>query len=308
MDKKTRVAKLSVISNSILTAGKLVIGFSMGSVGVISEGFHSGIDLLAAIITFFSINKAAKPADASYQFGYGKYENVASIIEALLIVAAAGLIIREAFPRLFNPTPVNSLGLGIMVMTISAGVNLFISRILLKTARETDSPALAADGWHLLTDVYTSVGVLIGVVIIKVTGWYIVDPLIALAVSLLIIKAAYDLIKDSMKSILDVSLPEEEKKLIKEILKEYAHKYVEFHALRTRKAGSERHIDLHLVTAHHLSVGQVHQVCDEIENRIKQVFPRCKVLIHTEPCDGSCENCIKEREHSTCAYGEKNSG
>lgn len=302
MDKKVKVARLSIISNSVLTTGKLIVGYSMGSVGVISEGFHSGMDLLAAIIAFISVNKAAKPADTSHQFGYGKYENVAGIIEALLIVVAAGLIIAEAVPRLFNPAPVRSLGLGIVVMTASAGVNLFVSRALLKTARETDSPALAADGRHLLTDVYTSVGVLLGVALIKITGRHIVDPVIALVVSLLILKAAWDLIRDSMKSILDASLPEKERKLIKDILEKYDHKYVEFHALRTRKAGAERHIDLHLVTAYHLSVGQVHQLCDEIENRIKEVFPRCEVLIHAEPCDGTCETCIKEKERAKCTY------
>lgn len=302
MDKKTKVARLSVISNSVLTTGKLFIGFSMGSVGVISEGFHSAIDLLAAIIAFFSVHKASKPADTSYQFGYGKYENVAGIIEALLIIVAAGIIIVEAWPRLFDPAPVRSLGLGIGVMAASAVVNFLVSRILLKTAGETESPALAADGLHLLADVYTSAGVLLGVVIIKITGWHIVDPIIALVVSMLILKAAWDLIRDSMKSILDVSLPEEEKRLIREILKEYEHKYVDFHALRTRKAGAERHIDLHLVTAHHLPVGQVHQLCDEIENRIKEVFPRSEVLIHAEPCDGTCETCIKEKERKNCAY------
>lgn len=303
MDKKQKVARLSVFSNSVLTVGKLAVGLVMGSVGVISEGFHSGIDLLAAIIALFSVNKAARPADKSYQFGYGKYENVASIIEAVLVLAAAGLIIKEALPRLFNPTPLKSLGLGMAVMSISAVVNFFVSRQLLKTARETDSPALAADGWHLLTDVYTSVGVLAAVILIKFTGWHIVDPVIAIGVSFLIIKAAVDLIKESMKSILDFSLPEEEKKAIMEILDEYAHKFVEYHALRTRKAGSERHIDLHLVTAHHLSVGQVHQLCDELEMRIKQVFPRCKVLIHAEPCDGDCEKCRK-KIRIRCAYDE----
>ncbi len=302
MDKKVKVARLSVASNTVLTTGKLIIGYSMGSVGVISEGFHSGMDLIAAVIALISVNKAAKPADTVHQYGYGKYENLASIIEALLIVAAAGLIIAEAYPRLFNPTPVRALGLGMGIMFFSAVVNLFVSRMLLKTARETESPALAADGWHLLTDVYTSAGVLAGVIIMKITGWHMVDPLIAMAVSILILKAAWDLIRDSIKSILDVSLPEEERELIMQILEEYEHKFVEFHELRTRKAGAERHIDLHLVTAHHLSVGQVHQVCDEIENRLKEFFPRCKVLIHAEPCDGSCEDCSKDKDRSSCSY------
>ncbi|MTI85207.1 MAG: cation transporter [Firmicutes bacterium] len=302
MDKKVKVARLSVASNTVLTTGKLIIGFSMGSVSVISEGFHSGMDLIAAIIALISVNKAAKPADTSYQYGYGKYENLASIIEALLIVAAAGLITAEAYPRLFEPAPVHALGLGMLIMAVSACVNLFVSRMLLKAARETDSPALAADGMHLLTDVYTSVGVLIGVIIIKFTGWYIVDPLIGIAVSIFILKAAWELIRDSIKSILDMSLPEEEKKLIMKTLQKYEHKFVEFHELRTRRAGAERHIDLHLVIAHHLSVGQVHEVCDEIESTIKQLFPRCKVLIHAEPCDGSCERCNKDKNRSRCSY------
>lgn len=302
MDKKIKVARLSIISNTTLTLGKLIVGFSIGSIAVISEGIHSASDLVASLIAFFSVSKSAQPADRKYRFGYGKYENVASIIEALLILGAAIFIVIESIPRLINPVPITSYGLGMAVMGVCACVNLVISQIILKVAKETDSPALAANGWHLRTDVYTSAGIFLALLIIMFTGWHIVDPLIAIGVSFLILKAAYDLIRDSMKSILDESLPEEEIREINRVLEDYSDWCVEYHQLRTRKAGSERHIDLHLVTAYHLSVRQVHDVCDEIESRIANLFPEASVLIHAEPCNSNCNECSKGAQCVTCAY------
>ncbi|NLI13406.1 cation diffusion facilitator family transporter [Pelotomaculum propionicicum] len=296
MNEKTKVARLSIASNTILTLGKLGIGISMNSVSVISEAIHSGLDLLAAILSFLSVRESAKPADERHQYGHGKFENLASIIEALLILAAAGMIIYNAYPKLFRSAEVHALGLGTVVMGISAAVNFFVSRKLMQVARKTESPALAADAWHLRTDVYTSLGVLAGIVAIKLTGLTIIDPIIAIAVALLIVKAGIDLIRDSMHSILDVNLPEEDEGIIRDILREHSSSFVEFHKLRTRKAGSQRYVDLHLVVPSEWAINKVHTLCDHIEADIKARLKGALVLIHTEPCAMQCRECSQADE------------
>ena len=293
MNKKVRVALLSVISNTVLTLGKLVTGITMGSISVISEAVHSGTDLLAALIAFFSVQQSAKPADERHQFGHGKFENIASIAEALLIILAAGIIIWRATQKILHPTPVEALGIGALVMGISAGVNLAVSNILMKTAKETGSPALAADGWHLRTDVYTSVGVFLGIGAIRLTGKAVIDPFIGIAVALLILKAAYDLIRDSLQSILDVSLPEEEERIVREVLEAFSKDYIEYHALRTRRAGTERHVDLHLVLPYKTTVAKGDAIVNRIKETIEARLPGASVLISTEPCRADCELCMQ---------------
>ncbi|MEW6173993.1 MAG: cation diffusion facilitator family transporter [Bacillota bacterium] len=291
MDRKVRVALLSVGSNTILTAGKLATGLAMNSVSVLSEAFHSGTDLLAALIAFVSLRQAAKPADDRHQFGHGKFENIASIIEAFLIVLAAGYILFHAVGKLTHPSPVEALDIGAVVMGISAIVNAGVSHILLNTAKETGSPALAADGWHLRTDVYTSLGVFAGIGAMQITHLTIIDPIAGIAVALLILKAAYELIRDSLYSILDVSLPEEEEEAIRAVLEKFKNDYVEYHALRTRRAGAERHVDLHLVLPSETTVAMGDVLVRRIQEEIEARFPRTSVIIYTEPCSVNCEIC-----------------
>lgn len=291
MNEKIKVACLSIVSNTVLTLGKLGAGISMNSVSVISEAMHSGLDLIAAIIAFISVRESSKPADDRHTYGHGKFENLASIIEALLILGAAAMIIANAYPKLFGVVEVRSLGLGAAVMGVSATVNLFVSRELMRVARKTESPALAADAWHLRTDVYTSLGVFAGIIAIKVTGLVILDPLIAIAIALLIVKAAVDLIRDSMRSILDARLPESEELEIREILKKYSLEFVEFHKLRTRKAGSQRYIDLHIVVPGDWAINKAHSLCDHIEDEIRERLNGALVMIHAEPCSKNCEEC-----------------
>lgn len=304
MDEKTKAARLSIVSNTILTLGKLGVGISMNSVSVISEAIHSGMDLLAALLAFFSVRESGKPADERHHYGHGKFENLASIIEAILILAVAGIIIYNAFPKIFRAVEVHSLGLGSVVMGVSAVVNFFVSRELMRVARKTESPALAADAWHLRTDVYTSLGVLAGIIAIKLTGLTIIDPLIAIAVALLIVKAGIDLIRDSIHSILDANLPEEEEVVIRGILKEHSASFVEFHKLRTRKAGSQRYIDLHLVVPSEWAINTVHSICDQIEADITARLKGALILIHTEPCALQCQDCRRadeEQKNISCA-------
>lgn len=298
MNEKIKAARLSIASNTFLTLGKLSVGISMNSVSVISEAIHSGLDLMAALIAFFSVRESSKPADDRHHYGHGKFENVAGITEAILILGAAAMILFNAYPKIHGKAEIQSLELGAAVMGISAVVNFFISRELMRVARKTESPALAADAWHLRTDVYTSLGVFAGIIAIKVTGLTVLDPLIAIGVAFLIIKAAVELIRDSMRSILDVRLPEAEELVIREILRKYSIQFVEFHDLRTRKAGSQRYVDLHLVVPREWAINKVHSLCDQIEEDICTRFAGAHILIHTEPCGRHCEDCSRSDEEN----------
>lgn len=306
MNEKIKVASLSVASNTFLTLTKVVVGLASGSVSILSEGIHSGIDLVAAFIALFAVRESGKPADSQHAYGHGKIENVSGTVEAVLIFVAAIMIIVEAIQKIHKIMDgvggqVGDLGLGLVIMGVSALMNLIVSTHLRRVAKRTDSVALEADALHLRTDVFTSAGVFIGLLLIKVTGWAILDPIIALGVALMIIKASYDLTKEAFAPLVDVSLPDQEREIIGEILRFHAEEFVEFHKLRTRKAGAERHIDLHLVVAKHTSVIDVHELCDIIEKEINEKLQRAHVLIHAEPCSSRDDKCpVEEGLASSC--------
>lgn len=291
MDARVKAAQVSVVSNSALVAIKLAVGLFMGSVSVISEAIHSGLDLVAALIAYLSLRQAAQPADEEHQFGHGKIENISGVIEALLILLAAFWIIFEAGKRLLHGGQVESIGLGIGVMGLASLVNYFVSRYLFRVARKTDSIALKADALHLSTDVLTSLGVMVGLVLIKITRIQILDPIVAMLVAGLIIKASYDLTKEAFFPLLDTKLPAEEEQDIINIIHRNHAKFVEYHKLRSRKAGSERHIDLHLVFPYAKPIKEIHLLCDQIEEDIENRFSAAQVLIHAEPCNNECDQC-----------------
>lgn len=212
--RKERVALLSVLSNSTLVVMKLIVGLWIGSVAVISEAIHSGVDLVAAVIALFSVKTSSLPADGKHPFGHGKIENISGTVEALLIFIAAGWIIWESVSKLLLPWPVETVGWGVAVMFISAVANSVVARMLFRVGKETDSVALIADGWHLRTDVYTSAGVMAGLTVIWIgeslfpdieLHW--LDPVAAIGVALLIIKAAWDLTRQSTGGLMDETLP-----------------------------------------------------------------------------------------------------
>lgn len=297
--EKQSTARLSVASNLTLVILKLAVGMMIGSVSVISEAIHSGIDLIAAVIAYFSVRSSSKPPDQEHAFGHGKLENLSGTIEAILIFVAAGLILFEAyekFIRISHGEVVQDVSLGIIVMLISSVVNVFVSHKLMQTAKRTESIALEADAMHLRTDVLTSLGIMAGLIAIKLTGLAILDPIFAVLVALFILKAALDLTMKSVRDLLDVKLPPEEEQDIEKIIKDHSRQFVGFHELRTRKSGSDRFIDLHLVVSRELSIEQAHNLADHIENDLKARFPRCSVIIHVEPCeDGDhCEKCDAE--------------
>ncbi len=288
---KTGAAGLSVLSNTLLILLKLVAGILTGSVSIIAEAIHSSIDLLAALIAFVSLRIAGRPADREHPFGHGKVENVSGTIEAVLIFVAAIFIIYQAINRIIAGAIVEYLSIGIAVMAISVVVNIIVSRHLLRIAMDSDSIALEADARHLTADVYTSLGVLAGLVVVQVTGLNILDPIIAICVSIFILRAAYNLTRRAFPPLIDTRLPEDEEVLIESIMSEHMGELVGFHELRTRKAGSERYIELHMMMARDASVERAHSLCDHLEEDIKSRLPNIHVTIHIEPCDVDCDTC-----------------
>ena len=305
---KQRTARLSVISNTCLVLMKFFVGFAIGSVSIISEAIHSSMDLIAATIAFFSVRKSSEPPDAAHAFGHGKYEDISGLIEALLIFAAAVLIIREAVSKLMGEpseyfTP-DLLLLGIAVMGISALVNLYVSHRLFVVAGQTGSIALESDAWHLRTDVYTSLGVFVGLVLIQLTGIAIFDPLIAMGVAIVIMRAAWDLIRRSFSDLIDRSLPEADERRIREIICEHSGEYAGFHGLKTRRSGPDIFIEFHLVMPGGTTVLVSHDLADHLESDLKVEFPRSIVTIHIEPCtEGKYNRCGQY-----CTFFEKHGG
>jgi cation diffusion facilitator family transporter len=289
--KKSRVAALSVGSNALLVTAKLAVGLYMGSVSVISEAIHSGIDLVAAIIAFFAVRAAARPADREHPFGHGKAENVSGTVEAALIFVAAAMIAWEAVDRLIEGAQVEAPAAGLVVMALSVVLNTFVSRRLFRVARETDSVALEADALHLSTDVWTSLGIFVGIALIWLTGWQVLDPIAAIAVALLIVYEAWLLVRRAFGGLMDTSLSPGEIEGIRRIVEAHRPAVVGFHELRTRRSGAEAQIDLHLLVPSDRSVEEAHAECDAIEAEIRAIFRASHVLIHVEPCTRTCPTC-----------------
>lgn len=288
---KISAARISVFSNSLLVALKLGVGYSMSSVAVLSEAMHSGLDLMASIIAFYAVRKAGKPADERHPYGHGKWENFSGVVEALLILFAAIYIIYEAIHRLQHGSTVTRLGLGTVVMALSAVVNWFVSGYLFRISRKTDSVALEADAWHLRADVYTSVGVLAGLAMIALTGLTIIDSVAAIAVAGLIIKSSIDLTRSAAADLFDARLPREDEEIIRSVLSRYQEGCIDFHRLRSRKSGSVRFIDLHLVVPRSWTIEEAHQLSDRIEKEIKEALANTQVIIHIDPCNKSLNPC-----------------
>lgn len=293
---KEGVACISVGLNACLVVLKIAVGIAIGSVGVISEAVHSGIDLLAAFAALFAVRTSAQPPDDQHHFGHGKAESLAGLVEAILIFLAAILIVNEAVQKLISGTELESVDLGIAVMVISTIGNLVVARWVMRVAKKTDSLALEADAWHHTTDVLTSVGVAAGLLAVKLTGLYWLDPVVAIGVALIICKAAWDITVASVRDLLDTSLPEEEQATIREVLDRHGGDMVGYHEIRSRKAGAERHVDLHLVMNRHMTVEQSHEFCDHLESDLKQALGPLSLNIHVEPCASDCADCESEGE------------
>jgi len=281
MNSKTKIARLSVASNSLLIVMKVIVGILSGSVSIISEAIHSSMDLIAAIIAFFAVRISDTPPDAKHPYGHGKIENISGVIEGVLILVAAALIITEAVKKLMGESfKLESIGIGAAVMFVSAVVNAIVSRKLYQVARETNSVALEADALHLKTDVYTSLGVAAGLGLILLTGVSWLDPVIAILVALFIIKESMVLLSKAFFPLLDTSWGKEE---IRDLEDNLDRMKVNYHDLRTRLAGNYRFIDIHIEIPENESVGNAHIYCDKIEDELKSLYENLTVSIHVEP-------------------------
>lgn len=281
MNAKVRIARLSIISNTLLILMKLVVGLLSGSVSILSEAIHSSMDLIAAIIAFFSVRISDNPPDSGHPYGHGKIENISGVIESLLIFIAAVWIIFEAVKKLLgDQIELESIALGSIVMFISALVNTYVSRKLYKVAKATNSVALEADALHLKTDVYTSLGVAVGLGLIIITGINWLDPFIAILVALFIVYEAYRLMIKAFTPLLDAAWNINE---IHELEKTLKRLDVSYHDLRTRVAGNYRFVDIHIQIPQDVSVGKAHTYCDKIENELTSIYENLTVTIHVEP-------------------------
>ena len=284
------MALLSVLSNIFLVLIKLVVGLRISSVSVISEAIHSGVDLLAALIALFAVKTSDKPADETHHFGHGKVENISGTVEALLIFLAAGWIIYEAIKKLLHAEPLDTPGWGVLVMLLSAMMNAIVSQRLFKIGRATGSVALQADAWHLRTDVYTSAGVMAGLAVIWMgervapefnLRW--VDPVAAIGVACLIVRAAYNLTIESGRDLLDARLPDIEEAVVREQVRVFTPTVRDVHHLRTRKSGQFRFVEFHMRVDPEMSVRKAHELSHAVADSISQRLPHTTVTIHIEP-------------------------
>jgi len=289
---KTGATKLLIGVVVGLIVFKVVVGLLTHSISILAQAADSLLDLFAGIITFSAIRFAAKPADAEHQYGHGKAEDIAGVGQATLIFIAGGLIIYSAIDRIITKHyVVEQPEAGIAVMAVSVVASIFLSRHLLKVARRTGSIALEANARNIATDVYSTSAVLVGLAILRFTALNIIDPILAIAVAVYILKVAVDTIRKPMSGLLDETLPPSQQAVIEDSLRKHSRAVSGYHALRTRRAGSQSYIDLHLVIAGDISLEQAHQICDQVEIEIQSALREASVIIHAEPCDNECEQC-----------------
>ncbi|MBI3946623.1 MAG: cation transporter [Armatimonadetes bacterium] len=280
--RKGDAARLSVVSNTTLVAMKLAAGAISGSVSIIAEALHSGLDLVAAMIAWFSVRAADLPPDDKHPYGHGKLENVSGTIEAALILVTAVWIGREAWGRLVHPLPVRASALGLSAMAISAGVNVLVSRRLFRVAKAENSIALEADAHHLSVDVYTSVGVFVGLLLIQITGWHVLDGVIAMLLALAIGHIAWDLTHRAAQPLLDTRLPEAEETSLVALIQEDP-RVVDCHAVRSRTAGGQAFLDAHVSVSPGTTLEDADILEEDLRARLQRENPRLDVMLHVEP-------------------------
>jgi cation diffusion facilitator family transporter len=284
---RSHAAAVSIFSNTALIALKIVAGLITGSVAIITEAIHSGVDLAASFIAYFSVRQAETPADAQHRYGHEKFENVAAAAEGVLILIGSGVIVYAAVRSLVRGPELHSLGLGIGVVAFATATNLVISAWLYRQAATTQSSALEADAAHLRTDAFTSLGVLVGLALAKWTGAHWLDPAVALAIALAIVVTGLRIVARSWGVLVDEALPSQEQEAIRAAIEAFAGRgIVGYHQLRTRRAGARRYVDLHVQFARGTSLEDAHGTAHALQDEIERRLPGgTDVLIHLEPAD-----------------------
>ncbi len=279
-----RYAWLSVAA-AVATIGlKALAWWLTGSVGLLSDALESVVNLAAALLALSMLRLAASPPDADHPYGFSKAEYFSAGIEGALIVLAAAGIVWAALPRLIAPHALDMPFAGLTLTVLASGINFAVAMVLLRAGREHHSITLEADGRHLLTDVWTSAGVIVGVALVFVTGWLRLDPLVAIAVALHILWTGFGLMRRSVRGLLDPAISAEDQKEVAKLIAEYSRRYgVSFHALRTRQAGARRFVSFHLLVPDAWTVAQAHQLSEEIEARMRSMVPNAAIFTHIEP-------------------------
>lgn len=274
------------IAAAVLTIALKFGAYSLtGSVGLLSDAIESCVNLVAAVVAVWALTYAAKPADAEHAFGHSKAEYFSSALEGTLILVAAASIAVEAWDRLFAPQPLAQIGPGLGLVLLATAINGGVAMILIRAGRRLRSITLRADAHHLFTDVWTSGGVVLGILLVKVTGWLVLDPVIALAMAANIVWTGFKLLRETGSGLLDTALPADEQEAIALILSEYKNQGTEFHALRTRVAGSRRFVSVHVLVPGEWTVQRGHDLCEEIELAISRALPGTNVMTHLEPLE-----------------------
>lgn len=281
----TRFAWLSIGAAILTIALKMGAYWLTNSVSLLSDALESLVNLVSAIIALIALNIATRPADEEFSFGYSKVEFFSSGFEGGMILIAAGSIIATAVPRLISPQPIEQVGIGMVVSVLASLINLGVSRVLASAGKRHDSITLQADAHHLMTDVVTTGGVLVGVGLVSVSGWERLDPIIAILVAVNILRTGFSLVRQSAQGLMDKTLPAEDMQAIQDILKDYDPQGIKFHALRTRSAAARKFVSMHILVPGQWSVQRAHHLAEQVERKIRQRFPKIVVFTHVEPLE-----------------------
>lgn len=288
MSDKRRIRRLAAWSIAVafgVMALKFVAWLMTGSVALYSDALESIVNVIAAVAALWAISVSHKPADDDHQFGHHKAEYFSAVLEGVLIVVAALLILAEVWRAFQTPAPMEEPWTGLAVNGLAAAINCFWALLLIRVGRREKSPALEADGRHIMTDVVTSVGVIAGLVGAVLTGWTLLDPLLALIVALNILWQGWKVIGSSLDGLMDKAVPVEETMRIRDVISANSKGALEVHDLKTRIAGRATFIEFHMVVDAAMSVGDSHAICDRIEEALKAEIPSVRVVIHVEPDD-----------------------
>lgn len=278
-------AALSIIAAVMTIVLKFGAYFLTGSVGLLSDAFESIVNLVAALAAFWALSYAAKPPDAEHTYGHSKAEYFSSALEGILILVAAGSIAIAAGQRLLQPQPIEQVGIGLGLALVATMINGGVAMILLQAGKRLRSITLRADAHHLLTDVWTSVGVVVGIGMVSLTGWDVIDPIVALLVAANIVWAGVKLLRETGAGLLDTAIPAAEHQEILGIMREYQSRGIQFHALRTRVAGKYRFVSFHVLVPGAWTVQKGHDLCESIEQEISLALPGTDVTTHLEPAE-----------------------
>jgi cation diffusion facilitator family transporter len=296
----TRFAWLSIGAAAVTICMKAAAYFLTGSVGLLSDALESCVNLIAAIVALVALTIAAREPDDERPYGYQKAEYFSSGTEGGLILLAAIIIIISAVRRLFDPLPLESVGIGLLVSAVASVINFVVALRLREAGRRYESITLEADARHLMTDVWTSVGVVVGIAAVALTGWLVLDPLVALAVGINIIRAGVDLVRRSALGLLDTAIAPAERARLQTVLESYRQRNVEWHAVRTRQAGARRFVSLHALVPGAWTVQRGHDLVEDLERDIRTALPNATVFTHLEPVEDpvAFEDITLDRETS----------